>query len=58
MKLQMITKPETDYELEPGTESTEEADDFAFGDDIYGSVLYEEPQSATLSYIWMRRRKG
>ena len=43
-------EPETDYELEPGTESTEEADDFAFGDDDI-DVPYEEPVNYSELYM-------
>ena len=43
-------EPETDYELEPGTESTEEADDFAFGDDDV-DVPYEEPVNYSELYM-------
>lgn len=41
-------EPETDYELEP--ESTEEADDFAFGDDDI-DVPYEEPVNYSELYM-------
>ena len=43
-------EPETDYELEPGTESTEEADDFAFGDDDI-DVPYDEPVNYSELYM-------
>ena len=43
-------EPEADYELEPGTESTEEADDFAFGDDDI-DVPYEEPVNYSELYM-------
>ena len=43
-------EPETDYELEPGTESTEEADDFAFGNDDI-DVPYEEPVNYSELYM-------
>ena len=43
-------EPETDYELEPETESTEEADDFAFGDDDI-DVPYEEPVNYSELYM-------
>ena len=43
-------EPETDYDLEPETESTEEADDFAFGDDDI-DVPYEEPVNYSELYM-------
>lgn len=43
-------EPETDYELEPETESTEETDDFAFGDDDI-DVPYEEPVNYSELYM-------
>ena len=43
-------EPETDYELEPENESTEEADDFAFGDDDI-DVPYEEPVNYSELYM-------
>ena len=43
-------EPETDYDLEPETESTEEVDDFAFGDDDI-DVPYEEPVNYSELYM-------
>ena len=43
-------EPETDYDLEPETESTEEADDFVFGDDDI-DVPYEEPVNYSELYM-------
>ncbi len=43
-------EPETDYDLEPEAESTEEADDFAFGDDDI-DVPYEEPVNYSELYM-------
>lgn len=43
-------EPETDYELEPETESTEEADDFVFGDDDI-DVPYDEPVNYSELYM-------
>ena len=43
-------EPETDYELEPETESTAEADDFAFGNDDI-DVPYEEPVNYSELYM-------
>ena len=43
-------EPETDYDLEPEAESTEEADDFVFGDDDI-DVPYEEPVNYSELYM-------
>ena len=43
-------EPETDYDLEPETESTEEADDFVFGDDDI-DVPYDEPVNYSELYM-------
>ena len=43
-------EPETDYDFEPEAESTEEVDDFAFGDDDI-DVPYEEPVNYSELYM-------
>lgn len=50
-------EPETDYELEPEAESTEEADDFAFGDDDI-DVPYEEPVNYSELYMDEEKEKA